>query len=347
MRILQALAGTPHGGAEIFFERLTSALAAHEDIQQEILIRHNSERAARLRGCQLKVTELPFSGPFDLITRRGFRSAIRQFAPQVVLTWMNRATRFCPQPYGRFVHVGRLGGYYDLKYYRHCDHLIGNTRGIKDYLEAEGWPAERAHYVPNFVPAKKVEPVSRATLVTEEGAPLLLALGRLHDNKAFDVLLMALADVPNAILWIAGEGPNGVLLQQLADSLGIASRVRFLGWREDTAALLAAADVLVCPSRVEPLGNVILEAWAQRVPVVASSAAGPSALIQDQVTGMLVPIDDPGGLARALVQMIDDPAFADAMAAAGYETFEAEYSEAVVTGLYIEFLNEVVAGCAV
>jgi len=346
MRILQALGGAPHGGAELFFERISCALGSHEDVEQQVLIRRNTERAGRLREHGVNVTELPFGGAFDLATGRGFRKAIHEFEPKIVLTWMNRATRFCPRSHGQFVHVARLGGYYNLKYYRSCDHLIGNTQGIVDYLVAEGWPVDRAHYLPNFVPADRAGPVARASLDTDENSPLLLALGRMHDNKALDVLLTALVQVPQATLWIAGDGPNAVSLRQQADKLGISGRVRFLGWRDDTAALLAAADVLVCPSRVEPLGNVVLEAWAQHVPVVAAAAAGPSFLIQDQVNGMLVPIDDPGGLAHAVHQVINDPVQAKAMAASGFETYQAEYSEEVVIGRYLEFLNKVVAECA-
>ena len=85
-----------------------------------------------------------------MTTRRAFAHEIAAWRPDIVLTWMSRATRLCPR--GDFVHVARLGGYYDLKYYRRCDHLIGNTRAIVDYAIAEGWPRERISYLPNFVP---------------------------------------------------------------------------------------------------------------------------------------------------------------------------------------------------
>ena len=89
---------------------------------------------------------------------------------------MNRASKFVPK--GPYVRVGRLGGYYDLKYYRDCDHLIGNTKDIRDWIVAQGWPAQRAHYVPNFVTdIKGAKPVSRATLDTPADAPLLVAMG--------------------------------------------------------------------------------------------------------------------------------------------------------------------------
>ena len=177
-------------------------------------------------------------GLLDWRTPRVLKRQIKVYRPDVVLTWMNRATAQCPQ--GDFVHVGRLGGYYDLKYYRSCDHLIGNTEDIRDYLIADGWPKEGAHYLPNFVPGHKAEPISRREFFTPEGAPLVVALGRLHENKAFDVLLEAMVRIPNAYLWIAGDGPLRKDLEKTSVDIGVKPRTRFLGWREDTAALLAA-----------------------------------------------------------------------------------------------------------
>ncbi len=104
----------------------------------------------------------------------------------------------------------------------------------------------------------------RASLQTPDGAPLLLALGRLHENKAFDVLLDAVALLPDGLAVARrARGRCATRSRAQAERLGIAERVRFLGWRDDVAALIAAADALVCPSRHEPLGNVVIEAWAQ------------------------------------------------------------------------------------
>ena len=84
--------------------------------------------------------ELPFGGRFDRRTGRELNRLIGDFRPAAMLCWMNRASRMTPA--AGPVKVGRLGGYYDLKYYRDCDYLIGNTPGIVDYLTAAGWPAD-------------------------------------------------------------------------------------------------------------------------------------------------------------------------------------------------------------
>jgi glycosyltransferase involved in cell wall biosynthesis len=338
MRLLQAMAGARHGGAEAFFVRLAGALQ-HAGQEQRVLIRRDAECAAALRRAGIAPIELPFRGTLDLATRWRFRRAVAEFRPGIVLTWMNRATRACPR--GDFVHVARLGGYYDLKYYRRCDHLIGNTRDIVAYLLRQGWPAERAHYLPNFTARIDATPITRGAFATPPDVPLALALGRLHVNKGFDVLLAALAKAPRLHLWLAGEGELRATLGRQAAALGVAERVRFLGWRDDIPALLAAADFLVCPSRHEPLGNVVIEAWAASLPVIATASEGPGALIVDGESGLLVPVDDADALVRAMLRLSDDPGLRVRLAAAGRAAHAAEYSEPRVIGLYRDFFARV------
>jgi glycosyltransferase involved in cell wall biosynthesis len=261
------MAGGEVGGAEAFFVRLAGGLD-RAGVDQRLVVRRHPARAALLRDAGLDPVELAFGGWLDATTTRRLGAEIADFAPDVVLSWMSRASRFCARArrVGGPVLIARHGGDYKLKYYRGCDHLIGNTPEIVDRLRHRGWPAERAHFIPNFVDAAPAEAVSRQALETPPGVPVLLALGRLHRNKAFDVAIQALAELPEAVLWIAGDGKEKAALAALAERLGVADRVRWLGWRDDVAALLAAADVLVCPSRIEPLGNVIIEAWAHGRP---------------------------------------------------------------------------------
>lgn len=343
LRVVQAIGGGGRGGAELQFTRLALALG-RAGLEQRLLVRRDAQRTAMLRAGDAAPRELPFGGVFDLTTRLGFRREIGRFGPDVVLTWMNRATAFCPHPTGRrFVHVARLGGYYDLGYYRHCDHLIANTEDIAAYIRRGGWPAERVHYLPNFVDATQAPAAPRAAFDTPAGAPLLLALGRLHVNKAFDVLLEAMAQLPEAWLWLAGSGPLEGALKQQAERLGIAGRVRFLGWRDDPAALAAAADIIVVPSRHEPLGNVVLEAWAQRRPLVAAASHGPAALIRDGESGLLVPAEDAGALAGAVRRVIEEPGLAERLVEGGWAAYQADFTEAISVARYLELFERLAA----
>jgi glycosyltransferase involved in cell wall biosynthesis len=172
--------------------------------------------------------------------------------------------------------------------------------------------------------------VDRAAHDTPAEAPLLLAMGRLHEAKAHDVALTALAQLPEAYLWIAGAGPLEAKLQAMAAALGVDRRVRFLGWRTDASALYRAADVCVFPSRYEPLGNVVIQAWAHGLPVVAAASQGPAALIRDGSDGLLVPVDDADALAAATRRLLAEPAFAADLAQAGAARVAADFSEAAV-----------------
>src|SRR5271155_1581516 len=344
-RVLQAIAGATHGGAESFFTRLAAALQRAGQ-PQRVLIRRNSNRAQSLRAAGVAVGELTFGGVFDLTTRLAFAREITAWRPDIVLTWMSRATWLCPR--GDFVHVARLGGYYDLKYYRRCNHLIGNTRAIVDYAVAKGWPRQRISYLPNFVPDARAEAASLegGAIAWGERKPLALALGRLHPNKGFDLLLEALAGTREVILWIAGDGPLRLSLERLAPRLGIAGGVRSLGGREDVPRLFSAADLLVCPSLHEPLGNVVIEAWSAGLAVVATASDGPAGLIEDGESGILVPLPGargggPQALADAIERVCADPTLRARLGNAGRRAYEAQFTEQIVVAGYRSFFDEV------
>ena len=330
------MAGAPAGGAELFFERLTIALAAAGETVLPV-IRHNAARAERLSCAGIAAVQLGFGGPFDLFTGPRLRTALHQFTPRVAVAWMNRAARFTPR--GDWVLAGRLGGYYDLSYYRRCDHLIGNTQGIVDWITLQGWPAARVHHLPNFAP--DMANAAPASLDLPHGVRIVLAMGRLHPNKGFDVLVRALPALPGVHAIIAGDGPERAALLTLAGREGVADRLHLPGWRADTAALLAAADVLVCPSRHEPLGNVVIEAWSARRPVVAAAADGPRELITPGSDGILVPPQDAKALAGAIGSLLDDPSRASALAEAGRLRYEAGHAEAPVVARWRQFLATV------
>ena len=319
------------------FLRLCLALK-RAGVEQRVVIRPHAKSLEVLRAGGIEPVTAPFGGVFDFQTGRILKREIAAFRPEIALTYMNRASAAMPR--GDFLHLARLGGYYNMKYYRHCDHLVCITPDIKAHCVKHGFPEVRIHVIPNFVEdLSATQPVDRAALDTPADAPLVFALGRLHENKAFDVLLQAVALVPQAYLWLAGDGPLRAALERQAEQLGIARRVRFLGWQHDAAPYFAAADLYVVPSRHEPLGSVVLEGWMHRLPMVAAASQGPRWLIEDDANGLLVPIDDAGALAAALKRLIDDPQTAERLAQAGRATFEAGFTEAVAVRRYLELFD--------
>lgn len=328
MSVLHLLGTAGDGGAETYFVSLVEALA-RAGVPQAAAIRRHTGREARLKAVGVPVRTLPFGGPIDIVTRTATAGFAAVQGAKVALAWMNRAARHTPR--GPWARIGRLGGYYNLKYYKNFDHLVANTEDIADWVVAQGWPAGRVTHIPNFATAPgDVPALDRASLDTPKDAPLLLGMGRLHEAKAHDVSLQALAQLPDAYLWIAGAGPLEAKLQGMAVALGVADRVRFLGWRADASALYRAADVCVFPSRYEPLGNVVIQAWAHGLPVIAAESQGPKALITPGKDGLLIPVDDAGALAAAVRQVLDEPVLASRMTRAGEKRVAADFSEAAV-----------------
>lgn len=344
MKILQTMAGGDVGGAEEFLVRLASAFETR-GLDQTVVVRPNERRNPVLRAAGIDPIELPFGGWLDFRTVPALAAEIAGKKPDIILSWMSRASaatgKARRRARTRTVQVGRLGGYYDLKYYRSCDHLIGNTPDIVRYLVEEGWPEDRAHYVPNFVAADPGTPLPRTRLDIPEGAQLLLAAGRLHRNKAFDILMKAMKEADEVYLALAGDGPEARALDSLARELGVDGRVRFLGWRNDIADLMATADMLVCPSRIEPLGNVVIEAWARNLPVIAAASEGPGWLIADGETGLLSPIEDHRMLAAAISRIAEDRDLATRLARAGHERFETEFTDTAVVEKFLELFEKV------
>jgi len=328
MSVLHLLGTAGEGGAETYFLDLVAALA-EDGVGQVAAIRANANREAALARIGVPSGLFRFGGPIDILTKPRLKAFAEKHEAKLALAWMNRAARHTPG--GPWARVGRLGGYYNLKYYKGFDELVANTEDIADWVVSQGWPAGKVRHIPNFAAAPDdVAPVDRATLDTPEDAPLLLAMGRLHEAKAHDVSLAALAQVPHAHLWIAGVGGLETKLRAMAHALGVSDRVRFLGWRTDPSALYRAADICVFPSRYEPLGNVVIQSWAHGLPVIAAASQGPSALIRDGEDGLLVPIDDAGALAGAINRLIADPMLRIALVQHGAERVEAEFSPAAV-----------------
>ncbi len=342
MRLLQLLSGAPQGGAETFFVSLATAFeraraAGTADLAQRALIRRNPARAEALRAGGVEVRELGFGGALDLATRHGLKRELADFQPDVVLAYMNRAASWMPA--GDFLKCARLGGYYDIKYYRRCDHLLCITEHIRQHMISQGWPEHRAHLLENFATVDDLPAAERAAHDTPAEAPLLLVPSRLHVNKGLDVMLRALAREPRAYLWLAGSGPEHARLEELARQLGVQDRVRFLGWRTDRGALFRAADIVVFPSRHEPFGTVSLEAWAYQRPLIAADASGPAGLVRDGRDALLVPREDDAALAAAVGRLIDDPAFARRLVEQGHARYLRDYTEDACVRRYLETLS--------
>ena len=341
LRVLHMIGAAKPGGAEMFAYRLLVALHAHKDIELLVVARPGwLEGMLREAGVALQVA--PFGGFFDW--RSGFmvRKMAKAFKPDVVQSWMNRATRFVPQ--GPWATVARLGGFYDLKYYRgRVRNLIGNTQMIVDYCVKNGWDAGRVAMISNFIPVpeagwREVREDMRMRLKLTDEMTVLMMAGRLHRVKGVDIALRALAELPERfVLLLVGEGPVRSELEMMAKDLGIAGRVRWAGWQDSVTPFAAAADLWLAPSRHEPLGNTALDGWAHGVPVIATRTGGLEMLIEDGVTGLQVEVDDAEGLRDAVLKLDADKALQARVVEGARTVFVRDYSEDGIVGKYVAY----------
>lgn len=211
----------------------------------------------------------------------------------------------------------------------HC--WIAISRAVRDQLLAIGVPHDAVRVVSNGVDLARCVPrhsgpVVRAQYGVPQEAPLIVALGRLSREKGFDILIGAMhsvwVQIPEAHLVLAGSGPEEGALRRLTQG---DRRIVMPGFVESPHDLLAAADIVAVPSRLEGQGLTALEAMAARKPVVATQTGGLTETVLEGVTGRLVPPEDPVALASALVELLSDPARRATMGEAGRRRVEREF----------------------
>jgi len=324
------------GGAETYSADVMLSLH-RAGLDQCIVMPASAPRFAELLAAGVRVAPEVLGVPLRPVQRLLVRRLIQRERPDIVQCWMRRAASLAPAPgSGVRATIGWFGGYYDPRRFRACSQFVGVTRDIVAHMVRQGVPAPCAHFIPTFPAIEDSPPVAREPLSTPARAPLLLALSRLHPKKGLDTLLHAMQALPGCYAWLAGDGPLRSELESLAARLGVAERVRFLGWRTDRGALLRAADICVLPSRYEPFGTVILEAWAAGTPLVACRSAGPAAHVRDGVDGLLTPIDDSGALASAIRRVLDDADLRRGLVEQGRAAYQGGYTREAVTRQWLD-----------
>ncbi len=219
----------------------------------------------------------------------------------------------------------------------------------EDYARAKRFHAKRTALVAGvgidtarFGAAADREAV-RAGLGLSKDEPVVITVGEHIPRKNHAACVRAVAAVPGATLLLCGVGEQTETLQRLAEELGVTSRVRFLGFRGDVAALLAASDAFLFPSRQEGLPVSLMEAMAAGLPCVVSRVRGNADLITDGEGGFLYAPDDAAGLSDGLRKLLAAPALRAAMGARNRETARAYGLETVrarMAALYREELEE-------
>ncbi len=240
--------------------------------------------------------------------------------------------------------------------HRRVDIAIGNSSVILQELQSEGVPKSHLRLLYNGIDvqdflAKTIDRAqARALLGVADRALVLSCVANLYPYKGHVDLLHALRrmapELPSGwVLRAAGRNIDGSLgmLRRLSSELELGRNVRFLGQRDDVPIILSAADIHVSASHHEGLPNNILEAMCVGLPVVATAVGGVPELVEDGITGLLVPPRDPTRMSAAIQSLADHRERREAMGAAARarvsERFSIDRSVQAYEAIYAELAN--------
>jgi glycosyltransferase involved in cell wall biosynthesis len=224
---------------------------------------------------------------------------------------------------------------YERRLWPLAHHILCNSQAIQGVLtDSCGVPATRLTTIANGVDTDYFQP----PVTPAAGSPRILSVARMVPEKDHDTLLTAFHRMaqayPEAELWLVGDGPRLAAVKDLARRLLPGDRVKFLLPREDLRPLLQQASLFVLSSQTEALPNVVLEAMAAGLPVVATRVGGVPELVEPERTGWLVPPGDAPGLAAAMNQALADPDARQARGRAGRRRAVQHFSLETMTRQY-------------
>lgn len=244
---------------------------------------------------------------------------------------------------GQFGDLARLKavryGAWMLPALRRADRCIVLSEEMRDEVIASGFPPERVRYRPNGVDMIRFSTSQHIFSGKRVGSLKLLFVGRLDLQKGLDTLLRALAVLPDGLAWqldIYGAGPLEADLHHLASGLGLTELINFAGRSDDMPSVYREADLLILPSLHEGMPNVILEAMASGLPVLATDIGGSRELLQDWAPDWLIPAGNVTALAKALQCAIAQSHILVELGMRARREIEMHYDFKVLTNEYLE-----------
>jgi glycosyltransferase involved in cell wall biosynthesis len=353
LRVLVYTDNRDFGGADLSLSHLVAALDAQVDVAVLGVSRKIVDWVARGRPqAETAVVLQPRSG-HDWRSLSAHVRALRSLRPDVVHVNLSSpwscqyAIAAAGLPWRRVVAVYQLPVPPVSSRQRLAKRLtssaVARHVGVGERTSREveallGLAEDSVRTIHNGVPDIAVEPRRR----TRPG-PIVGAVGRLEQQKGFDVLLRAFRDVEGATLVIVGDGSERERLQALAREIGLEGRVIWQGWSENSRSYLPSFDVFVLPSRFEGFPLVVLEAHLAETAVVATNVGSVSEAVLDGETGLLVPPADADALTVAIRQLLADADLRRRFAKSGrrlvLERFTADHMARAFRELYDEVLR--------
>ena len=344
MKILHVLSGRKvHLGTDV--AAIDTILALQErKVEQFVVCRPHESFLVPLSQGKISFVTVDFNKWNKWFMKRWIprwvHRRIKSYLPDVIHCWGNVAGTFIPRRSGVpalewDANISTLEGN------NTCDYYICVSHKNAEEVKIQTGRPDCVFLSHPFGALRHHLPLSPKDFEISDDKPVILMLARMSKEKGVDLLLWSAAKL-DVFLLLAGDGPELETYRNLAYNLGIESRVRFIGWREDRSALLELADILVIPSRRESFGSVMTEAWYKGVPVVATKADGPGYYIEHGVNGMLSDIEDVDGLVKNIRAIIEDDALRLRLIAGGTHTYETQFSKEIVISNLLDIYKEII-----
>ncbi|HLA16287.1 MAG TPA: glycosyltransferase [Candidatus Limnocylindrales bacterium] len=337
VRVVEVMATGTSGGAQ---EHLYNLLSRIDRTRYEVSVVSLSAGVAVRRLARLGIQTLVIDDHDDEIAAQTLASQLAASSPDIVHNHMYRAEVVGTKgvmamaraghrrPYVvSTIHSSRVRSTEDrtlvASLTREMDRLIAVSRTIVDKVADERGSSVPVSLVYNGIDLDRYDHQEPCCTLREEygmepSARIVGVVARLEVEKGhrtlFEAWPLVLRRCPDAYLLVVGEGSQRAALESVARDLRIAHRVVFAGRRDDVPAVTAALDVSVLPSYREAQGLAVLEAMALSRPVVATAVGGIVEMIDDGVTGLLVPPHEPESLAAAIARLLADNPLADTIA---------------------------------
>jgi len=362
-RVLHIIPTLDRAGAEKQLTLLAAGLPRDEFEVHVCAITRGGPLAADLERDGIPLTVIGKQWKFDPTAYWQLRRHISRLKPDLVHTWMFTANAYgraaalsagvkniiaserCVDPWKAWHQLA-----IDRRLAKRTARIVVNSRGVQEYYVEHGLPADKFRLIYNGIAPAAASTVSREQLLAELNLPptarLLGAVGRLWPQKRIKDLIWA-TDLLKVIrddahLLIIGDGPQRQNLERYRRLCQLEDKVHFLGERSDVARLMPHFDLLWLASGYEGLPNVVMEAMACGVPVVATDIWGNRELVVHDQTGFLSPVGDRAGLARCAHKILENPELAARLGAAGKKRMADEFTIGAMVERHAALYREII-----
>jgi glycosyltransferase involved in cell wall biosynthesis len=358
MRILHIISSSGMYGAEAVILNLsrmlresgqTSILAVFANSSNPNLQLHE---AANKEGIESHL--IPCSGQIDRVAISKIRELVQDTRVDVVHAhgykadiYLYLALRGARVPILSTCHTWydnnltvTLYGMADRWVLRSFDAVVAVSDEVVKRLLKAGVQNDRIHEIRNGIDLRPFDGAKPSLPKPEIKDGLVVGLvGRLSREKGVDLFLRAAAlvirELPSTQFVVVGDGPDRMMLENLIRDLGVGESVKLLGRREDMPGIYASLDVMVSASRQEGLPMALLEGMASRAPLIATSVGEIPTIVENGVSGVIVPAESVEDLAHAIVELLRDPAERRRLGNAARERIEQEFSAMRMTSDYL------------